>query len=60
MPGGSAAVSETSFAGASGRRISYVFITGPGFNFLSLTKSVSGIAICPFDTFWPQQNMKNR
>lgn len=22
--------------------------------------TVSGRAICPFDTFWPQQNMKNR
>lgn len=39
MPGGSAAVKETGFAGASGRPISCVFMTGPGFNFLGLTKS---------------------
>lgn len=39
MPGGSAAVSEPSFAGASGRLISCVFMIGPGFNFLRLTKS---------------------
>lgn len=39
MPGGSAAASETSFAGVSGRLKSCVFMTGPGFNFLGLTKS---------------------
>lgn len=32
-------MSETSFAGASGRFISCVFMAGPAFNFLSLTKS---------------------
>lgn len=38
MPRGSAAASRTRLASASGRLASWVIITVPGFNFLSLTK----------------------